>query len=267
MARAGEVSKGGQANVPTPDSDEDPDTSQEDDHISIVIHSDPDTPPVPHSCFQTAPALQPTPQLPQHGRPSSVRWTNQQPSVADQSVEKQLDRNRKVPTPRGILAQYSRHPDSEIVPDGVTPDMIAAVQQERQPQQEAEQTPPSVPKLDLSFLSQTPESPQREDSGQSQERGFHNHRGAKGVVMKIPTLDLSFAPGTDNAKSCTFALSSLRGHHIHRGAEGMIVKVPNLNLSFACSADSAETARSALSSVRRRCITEEVPAAMSAYVL
>ena len=174
-----------------------------------------------------------SPRLPQHGTPSSVRWTNQQPSVADQSVEKQLDRNRKVPKPRGILAQYSRHPDSEIVPDGVTPDMIAAVQQERQQQQEAEQTPPSVPRLDLSFLSQTLESSHREDSGQIQERGFYVHRGAKGVVMKIPTLDLSFAPGAENAESCTFALSSLRGHHIHWGADGMVVKVPNLNLSFA----------------------------------
>ena len=267
MARAGEASKGGQANVPVPDSDGDPGPSQKDDHISIVVHPNPNAPPVPPSCFQTAPALQPTLRLPQHGMPRLVRWTNKQPSVADQTLDKQSDRDRKASTPSGVLAQYRRQPDSEIIPDGVTPDMIAAVQQERQQQQEAEQTPPRVPRLDLSFLSQTPESPQREDSGQSQERGFYIHRGAKGVVMKIPTLDLSFAPGADNAESCTFALSSLRGHHIRRVADGMVVKVPNLNLSFASSADCAETSRSALSSVRRRFITEEVSTAMSSYIL
>ena len=82
--------------------------------------------------------------------------------------------------------------------------------------------------------------------------------------MKIPRLDVSFAPGADNAESCCVALSSVWGHLILRGAKGMIVKVPTLDLSFACS---AETSQSALSSVRRRFITEDVPTAMSAYVL
>ena len=231
MARIGEERNGGHAPAPTQDSAGDPGPSQEDDHISIVIHSDPDTPPVP-SCFQTAATLQ----SPQHSEPSRTNWTSGQPSMDHQGVQKDVGQTQTVqaqhtPTPRGILAQYRRHPDSEIVPDGVTPDMIAAVQQERQQQQEAEQTPPSVPRLDLSFLSQTLESPQRQESRQSGERsGFYIYRGAKGEIVKIPILDLSVAHGAAGSESGRLPVSPPRNHYFHRGAKGDIVKIPTLDL-------------------------------------